>query len=236
MLMAENIWSVLPSAPKGRMEYIDLEFAELPDPLQLAADAKSEGRSSNYAHLLLSRMARSESIPMEIKYPVQAWNFGEDFTMVFLAGEVVVDYSLRLKRELGADRVWINAYSNDMPCYIASRRIIDEGGYEALGSMKGYEKPSELKHDVEEKIINSIYGLLPDSMDKSEINIGPGSDGTITLAALVGIGIGPNIAYMPEWQAYGWFTSEDRVEWEFTIEKAGRYAVEMEWSVSAWHG
>ncbi|MGY8713819.1 MAG: hypothetical protein ACKVJ1_08050 [Verrucomicrobiia bacterium] len=37
---------------------------------------------------------------------------------------------------------------------------------------------------------------------------------------------------MPEWQAYGWFTSEDRVEWKFTVEKAGKYAVELEWSVS----
>jgi hypothetical protein len=232
MLMSDQEWSRLTAAPKGKMEYIDLEFADLPDPLELAIDAKSKGRSSNYAHLLLSRMARSERIPMEIKYPVQAWNFGEDFTMVFLAGEVVVDYSLRLKRELGEERVWINAYANDMPCYIASRRIIDEGGYESLGSMKGYEKPSELKHDVEEKIINSIYGLLPDSLNKGEINLGAGSDGTISLSALVGTGIGPNIAYMPEWQAYGWFTSEDRVEWKFTVEKAGKYAVELEWSVS----
>ena len=33
-----------------------------------------------------------------------------------LAGEVVGDYSLRLKRELGGDRLWVTAYANDAPC------------------------------------------------------------------------------------------------------------------------
>lgn len=30
--------------------------------------------------------------------------------MVFLPGEVVVDYALRLKRELDRNRLWVNAY------------------------------------------------------------------------------------------------------------------------------
>ena len=83
--------------------------------------------------------------------------------MVNLAGEVVVDYSLRLKKELGARRLWINAYSNDVPCYIASRRVINEGGYEAVSSMYYYDKPSPFSEEVEDLIIHAVHDLLPET-------------------------------------------------------------------------
>ena len=37
---------------------------------------------------------------------------------------------------------------------------------------------------------------------------------------------------MPEWAAFGWFTSEDRVDWHVDVEKSGNYEVILEWSVS----
>lgn len=231
LLRSNQEWKVLSEAPVGQSMNLTLKFAEEPDPRELAKDAMEEGRSANYSHLLLSRMARSEDIPMEFEYPVQVWNFGTDFSMVFLAGEVVVDYGLRLKETLGSSNVWINAYSNDMPCYIASRRVINEGGYEALGSMKGYEKPSALTPEVEEEIIQSVYSLLPITVER-ELFLRSGSDGRITLPARRGHDIGPHIAYMPEWEAFGWFRSDDRVEWQVDVMQSGEYEVWLEWSVS----
>lgn len=151
----------LTKAPSAKLKYIDLAFAEMPDPLKLAEDAKGKGRTSNYSLLLLGRMARSGDIPEKISYPIQVWNFGKDLLMVFLAGEVVVDYSLRLKKELGADRIWVNAYSNDMPCYIPSLRVLKEGGYEAESAMIGYEKPSRFTEDVETDIMDALYSIIP---------------------------------------------------------------------------
>jgi hypothetical protein len=81
--------------------------------------------------------------------------------MVFLAGEVVVDYSLRLKREFDASRLWINAYANDVPCYIPSERILKEGGYESVFSMVYYDKPAKLAPGVENQIISVVHDLLP---------------------------------------------------------------------------
>lgn len=153
------------SVPKGVMKNIDLEFASMPDPRKLAEDAKGAGRTSNYSNFMLGKLARSE-MPESISYPIQIWNFGKDLAMIFLAGEVVVDYSLRIKKEYGKDRVWINAYSNDMPCYIPSLRVLREGGYEAETAMIGYEKPSKFKEDVEEKIMNTIYELMPPVFNK----------------------------------------------------------------------
>jgi hypothetical protein len=101
------------------------------------------------------------ALPTSIRYPVQTWVFGKDLAMVFLGGEVVADYALRLKREIGASRVWINAYANHVPCYIPSSRILAEGGYEAEHAMDYYGLPTRLAPDVEERIIRAVHSQLP---------------------------------------------------------------------------
>src|SRR5260370_36685770 len=81
--------------------------------------------------------------------------------MVFLAGEVVVDYALRLYRELDASRLWVFAYTNDLPCYIPSERILREGGYEGGGAMVYYARPARLKPGIEDKIDEAERSLVP---------------------------------------------------------------------------
>lgn len=51
------------------------------------------------------------------------------------------------------------------------------------------------------------------------------------LTAETGKGEGPAIKYMPEWRAFGWFTSSDSVLWDVNVSNAGNYDVIMEWSV-----
>ena len=85
--------------------------------------------------------------------------------MVFLAGEVVVDYALRIKWEIDADRLWVVAYSNDVPSYIPSRRILSEGGYEADFSMIFYGHPSRFAPEVEDRIVQTVHALLPEPFD-----------------------------------------------------------------------
>lgn len=112
------------------------------------------------ARQFLARLDAAQPLPVGIAYPVQAWSFGAELAMVFLGGEVVADYALRLKRELGAGRVWVNAYANHVPCYIPSRRILAEGGYEAEQAMDFYGLPTRLAPDVEERIVGAVHGLL----------------------------------------------------------------------------
>lgn len=94
-------------------------------------------------------------------YPVQTWTFGDALTMVFLGGEVVADYGLRLKRELDAARLWVNAYSNDVAFYVASRRMIPEGGYEVDRSMEYYGQPARLDESTEDRIVQTVIELAP---------------------------------------------------------------------------
>ena len=81
-------------------------------------------------------------------------------------GEVTVDYALRLKRELAGSRLWVTAYANAMPCYICSKRLLGEGGYEVDSSMVSYGQPSRLASEAEDKIIHAVKTLVPPAFAK----------------------------------------------------------------------
>ncbi|MEC7861390.1 MAG: neutral/alkaline non-lysosomal ceramidase N-terminal domain-containing protein, partial [Verrucomicrobiota bacterium] len=97
---------------------------------------------------MLSQLDSNGEISSEVDYPIQSWKFGDRLAMVFLAGEVVVDYSVRLNRELDWKRLWISAWSNDMPGYIPSKRVLKEGGYEAEFSQVYYGLPGPYLPEV----------------------------------------------------------------------------------------
>lgn len=146
-------------APKGQYEEIELPFAQIPTREELLARGRESNWEDRYALKHLEILTNGGEISSAIPYPVQAWTFGKDLAVVFLGGEVVVDYALRLKGELDRSRLWINAYSNDVPCYIPSRRILQEGGYEADRSMYYYDRPSPLRPEVEELIVGKVLEL-----------------------------------------------------------------------------
>lgn len=79
--------------------------------------------------------------PRAVSYPVQAVRFGKDLTILALGGEVVIDYDLRAKREFPKANLIVAGYSNDVMCYIPSKRVLGEGGYEAIDSMVYYGQP-----------------------------------------------------------------------------------------------
>ncbi|GAA4444408.1 hypothetical protein GCM10023091_34470 [Ravibacter arvi] len=56
-------------------------------------------------------------------------------------------------------------------------------------------------------------------------------DNKLQLDAKTGVGVGPKIKYMPEWDAFGWFTEADYVKWDAEVAKAGKYDVYMDWAV-----
>jgi hypothetical protein len=145
-----------------RTKQITLPYDTLPSREAWTARAQSSDHWIAYhAKLNLRRLERGEKLPTELPYLLQTWNFGSELAMVFLPGEVVVDYSLRLKQEYDAKRLWVNAYANDVPCYIPSKRIWREGGYEGGGAMIFYDRPTRLTEGTEELIVAAVHKLLP---------------------------------------------------------------------------
>ena len=169
-----------------RAKQIELPFASLPTRAEFEARAKETNYVGYHARWTLAKLDQGETLPAKLPYLVQTWNFGDDLALVFLSGEVVVDYALRLKKEFDPERLWINAYANDVPCYIPSERILKEGGYEGGGAMTYYGWPTRLAPGVENLIVNAVHELLPKQflLDEKQAGLPPPKSPEASLAAI----------------------------------------------------
>lgn len=143
------------------LELTNLKFGPLPDKSRLNAMASANvSYTQRWAARWLDRLADPDSIPTEYPYPVQAWRLGENLLWISLGGEVVVDYSLKLKGLYGWD-TWVSGYVNDVMAYIPSERVLQEGGYEGQSSMFVYGQPCERwAPGVEQRITSAVESVV----------------------------------------------------------------------------
>jgi hypothetical protein len=153
-------------APSLKVVYdeLDLPYDTLPTRAELELEAaKGERSQAAWAKFLLGEWDRDGKLPASYPYPIQAWKLGSDLTWFFLGGEVVVDYSLRLKAELGPGKTWVASYSNDVMGYIPSRRVLGEGGYEGGLARYPYGLPAAWGNKVEELIVTRAHELAAEA-------------------------------------------------------------------------
>ena len=162
----DRLFKTMLGRPNGKiecqLEEITLPLQKLPSRAAWEERAKIKGPEGYYAQVQLAQLDAGKKLATEVKYPVQTWKFGDTLAIVFLPGEVVVDYSLRLKKELDSTRILINAYSNDSPAYIPSERILKEGGYEGVGAMVYYNLPAPFAPGLEDRIVDAVRTQLGD--------------------------------------------------------------------------
>ncbi len=160
--LLDGDWKPLPPALIARQSIIQVPLGRLPtrEELERRAEQGSLG-ARDFARHLLAVLDRDGALRPSFDYSVTTWTFGDDLAMVFLPGEVTIDYALRLKRELDGSRFWVTAYANGMPCYISSKRLLDEGGYEVDSSMTSYGQPTRLAPEAEDTVIGAVHALLP---------------------------------------------------------------------------
>ena len=140
------------------LERFKLPFDTLPTRTQLEQLVRDR-RSARIQRFGSARQARPRRAAAHATWHIRCkpGNSATNCFMVFLPGEVVVDYVLRLKKEFDPARLWVTAYANDVPCYIPSERILREGGYEGGGAMVYYGRPTRLKPGVEALIIDAVH-------------------------------------------------------------------------------
>jgi neutral ceramidase len=143
------------------LERVDLPFHDLftREALQKRLEDKSAIYRTTARHLL-NELDRDGKFPDRYPYPVQVWRFGGGLKFIVLGGEIVVDYSLRLKNQYGFEDTWVAGYSNDLPSYIPSRRVLQEGGYEGGDAMILFGRPGKYGAAVEEIIIEKVGDLM----------------------------------------------------------------------------
>lgn len=143
---------------------IPLALDTLPTREKLEQDLKDSNRIIvQRAKMLLKQIDSGKPLSPVYPYPIQFWKLGGELQFVILGGEVVVDYSLRLKKELGRTNTWVAGYSNDVMAYIPSLRVLKEGGYEGGGSMSIYGLPTIWSTEVEEQVVKGVHQLRTSS-------------------------------------------------------------------------
>jgi hypothetical protein len=138
-----------------------LPFVEPPTKEELE---KRRGEGNVYqqrlTELLLERIAENGKVDAAYAYPVQVVRFGNDLSLVALAGEVVVDYALRLRKEFEGQRLWVAGYSNEVFAYVPSDRVLSEGGYEGGGAMVYFGWHGPFQPGVEDRVVGLVRTLM----------------------------------------------------------------------------
>jgi hypothetical protein len=149
------------SAPIAAFDHVDLPI-EVPTEEAVRELAKSDNvQTRRHGEQMLATLEAGGKLRDSYPVPVQTWRFGDELAMVFLAGEVVSDYSLRLKRDIDdAKHVWVTAYANDVMAYVVSKRLRPEGGYEVDFSMIYYGLPGRWAENAEELLIGKVLELV----------------------------------------------------------------------------
>lgn len=147
---------------------VPLEFPKF-DQEQYQREILSEDQYlQRRAKLMLSAYNKGWDVT-KYKYPVQAIRFGNSLSILAMAGETVVDYSLWAKKTFGSkERIFVAGYSNEVMCYIPTKRILGEGGYEANSSMIYYVMPGPFAENVEDKILAGIKKVMKEVGAKAQ--------------------------------------------------------------------
>jgi hypothetical protein len=140
-------------------EEIELPYTTLPGRDELKKiTSESSGYKQKWAARILTILDSKKSLPQSYPcYPLQIWKLGEQ-NLVVLGGEVVVDYSLKLKQIMGND-LFVMSYANDEVFYIPSARVLREGGYEGTDVLVYTDRPATWKANIESLIIGGVLEL-----------------------------------------------------------------------------
>lgn len=167
--------------------------------------------------------------------PARFLKINEDIAIWSLPVELFCEISNEIRDRSPFPFTFFFGYTNGWLGYLPTEKEWKYGGYE-IETVSPYTPAVE--KDLKETVMGYLQGEMKstptfqlDALSKPK-PVQPESDGTLRLTARNGRAFGPNIKYMPEWRAYGWFTASDRVEWEVEVEVAGEYNAQLVWSVS----
>ena len=160
-VLNEDMQELAPDLTTAYSE-IDLALNDPPTREELTQMiSQSSGYQKQWAVRMLGKLDRGEPFRTSYPYPVQVWKIG-DQPLICLGGEVLVDYTISLKRMFGED-IFVMGYANDGMAYIPSVRVLREGGYEGATSQMVYGLPATWKASIESDIIRGVVQLAEEA-------------------------------------------------------------------------
>lgn len=142
------------------------------DPVTESAIAEardSEGFAAReWADHYSGAMEAGDVLSTRVSMEIQTVRFGNSLVLVTMAGEINVEYGLRLKRELGKVIDWVIplGYANEIVGYVPVERQIPEGGYEVVGNAQGLLYSGPFSSGTEDRIVDAAWSLLEDPPER----------------------------------------------------------------------
>lgn len=165
--LAEEVMAIIDKRPFVRIE---CEFAsrmadpqlrtELTDPAVYEAMAADPAYNSFYrsAAARTRRAIQDDTVKTAIPHYIVVWQLDKQTHVVAMEGEVSTEYALKIKQMFGSGQTLTLGYTNGVFCYIPTRKMIGEGGYEAtcnfFFTMRGPFLP-----EIEDVILSEIDEL-----------------------------------------------------------------------------
>lgn len=144
---------------KSNFAFVNLDYDKVVSKEELAEARASEmAYRRRWAEMMLKMQAEGVEFTSSYPYAIQVWKLG-DLLWISLAGEALVDYALRFKREFG-ESIWVTSYAHYLVGYIPSKRNWEEGGYE-VNSLWEYGHPAERwAQNTEERIALELARII----------------------------------------------------------------------------
>lgn len=115
------------------LAWVDIPLAPVPTRKELELKARGRGTLAKVARKTLAAVNAGKKLPTKYAMPIAVWQFGRDLTLVGLSGEVVAEFVPLVQKTIGANRLWIAGYCNDVFGYLVTADMLRKGGYETRG-------------------------------------------------------------------------------------------------------
>lgn len=197
-----------------------------------------KGNSGFYIHMVLEAPDKAHGLQIEVDPRNNSGGIYESYRRAWISKPTAAKVADYFKLDDWND-LQIATYGGDVTVKVngvISAELRDDpsrpGGQLAMQMHAGNEMLVMFK-DIE---IRPVSKSGPDKTAPSKPEkIQPNEGGQIVLAARGSRIDGVKLAYMPEWDALGFWRDTDRATWDLEQAKAGTYDVFMEWSVAPEH-
>jgi neutral ceramidase len=140
----------------------DLTTAPFDDNEVIALADSQSPLENTWARHFQDLVSKSDQPVRVVPIEVQSLTFGWDLAIVAMAGEMSVEYGLRLKKELAANYASVIplGYANAIIGYVPVDRQLSEGGYEVIMNQRALLRTGAFEEGTEGRVIQAAKSTV----------------------------------------------------------------------------
>ena len=153
--VCENIKTQPASSIAVASKLFGIPYDELPTETALQESIKA-GQNVEWAEMMLKRLEAGKLKP-EVEIEIQVMKLDGTW-FVTLPGEPFLEIGLQIEEKFDGN-VFVVGYANGNVGYLCTAASYPEGGYEPVGSCKGYFQPAQLRPETEHLLVNTAHEI-----------------------------------------------------------------------------